>query len=106
MRFPNPSLLCTACFCTFLMSRGILRPCHLMGQGWAQAASFWAFCLQVHRVGPSVGLVGSPPRQGGWRHRVGRRLAGGGGVVPSGWRRLERRDVEEREGQRGAPLAV
>src|SRR4051812_29345339 len=63
MRFPNPSLLCTTGFCTFLMSCGLLRRCHLAGQGWAQAASLWAFCLQVHRVGPSVGVVESTPRQ-------------------------------------------
>src|ERR1041385_1020429 len=35
----------------------------LVGQGWAQAASLWAFCLRVHRVGSSIGVVGSPPRQ-------------------------------------------
>src|ERR1041385_6204936 len=34
----------------------------LVGQGWAQAASLWAFCLRVHRVGPSIGVMGSPPR--------------------------------------------
>src|ERR1041385_6953155 len=35
----------------------------LVGQGWAQAASNWAFCLRVHRVGSSIGFVGSPPHQ-------------------------------------------
>src|ERR1043165_8450292 len=62
MRFPNPSFLCTTCFCTFLVSRGLLRRYHLAGQGGAQAASSWAFCLQGHRVVLSVGVVGSPPR--------------------------------------------
>src|ERR1041385_8676593 len=38
----------------------------LVGQGWAWAASLWAFCLRVHRVGPSIGVVGSPPRQLAW----------------------------------------
>src|ERR1043165_277051 len=50
-------------FCTFLMSHRLLRWCHLAGQGGAQAVSSWAFCLQGHRVGLSVGVVGSPPRQ-------------------------------------------
>src|ERR1041385_5783088 len=31
--FPNPSLLCTAGLCTFLVSRGLLRRCHLAGRG-------------------------------------------------------------------------
>src|ERR1041385_7146659 len=34
----------------------------LVGQGWAQVASLWASCLRVHRVGSSIGVVGSPPR--------------------------------------------
>src|ERR1041385_7406702 len=38
----------------------------LVVQGWAQAASLWAFCLLVHRVGSSIGVVGSPPRQLGY----------------------------------------
>src|SRR3954468_5782034 len=44
------------------MSRGLLRRCYLAGQGGAQAVSSWAFCLQGHRVGLSVGVMGSPPR--------------------------------------------
>src|SRR3954463_12085416 len=34
-RFPNPKLASHGRFCTFLMSRGLLRRCHIAGQGWA-----------------------------------------------------------------------
>src|SRR3954463_15757486 len=33
VNFPNPSLLRTAGLCTFLVSRGLLRRCHLVGRG-------------------------------------------------------------------------
>src|ERR1041384_2230511 len=33
VNFPNPSLLRTAGFRTFLVSRGLLRRCHLVGRG-------------------------------------------------------------------------
>src|ERR1041385_4106244 len=33
VNFPNPSLLRTAGLHTFLVSRGLLRRCHLVGQG-------------------------------------------------------------------------
>ena len=34
----------------------------ISGPRQVQAIAPWAFCLQGHQVGPSIGVVGSPPR--------------------------------------------
>src|SRR4051812_38018514 len=58
----NLTLACTASPCTFLVSRGLSTSLPSSGPRRVQAVALWAFCLQGHRVGPLVGVVGSPLR--------------------------------------------